>query len=66
MAEETLADKSPEFEVDGEDDIDSSARRGGRWPRRSIRPQSFPMGGFNSCASSFAHMRFCHHSANEG
>lgn len=65
-AEETLADKSPESEVGSKADLAYSAGRGGRRLGRPIRPQTFPMDGFDSSVSSSAHMRLCHPSHDEG
>jgi hypothetical protein len=53
--EETHADKSPESEVVSEDDVDSSAGRGGGDSGRPLRPSAFAMGGLDSGAYSFAH-----------
>lgn len=64
--EDALADKSSESEVAGEDDIDSSARWGGRDSGRPLRPQAFAMGGFDSGTHSFAHILSCHSSHGQG
>jgi hypothetical protein len=64
--EDTLADKSPESEVVGEDDVDSSAGRGVRDSGRPLRPQAFAMGGFDSGAYSFAHILSYHSSHGKG
>jgi len=64
--EETVADKSPESEVGGEDDVDSSAGRCGRDSGRPLRPQTFAMGVFDSGAYSSAYILSYHFSHGQG
>jgi len=63
---ETHADKSPESEVVSEDDVDSSAGRGGGDSGRPLRPSAFAMGGLDSGAYSFAHNLSYHSSHGQG
>src|SRR5580692_9148187 len=49
------ADKSSESEVVREDDVDSSAGRGGRDSGRALRSSAFAMGGIDSGSYSVAH-----------
>jgi hypothetical protein len=60
--EETLADKSPEFKVASEDDVDCFAGWGGRDSGRPFRPEAFAMGGFDYSAYSSVHIISCHSS----
>jgi hypothetical protein len=48
--------------VVSEDDVDSSAGRGGRGSGRLLRPQAFAMGGFDSGAYSPAYILSYHFS----
>jgi hypothetical protein len=64
--EETYADQSPKCEVVRQDDVDSSAGRGGRGSGRPLRASAFALGGFDSSGYSFAYNLSYHSSHGQG
>ena len=64
--EKSRADQSPESEVVGEDDVDSSTGRGGRDSGGPLPPPAVAMGGLDSRAYSCAHDLSYHSSHGQG